>query len=178
MAVAPKEATQRWLNDIVIGLNLCPFAAPVVSNGGVYIEVCDDEIIDDQLAAVLKHLDHLHSSDPDQVETSLLVFSSGLKGFQEFWDFVGFGEDILAEVGLNGVFQIASFHPDYLFEGVAEDDVSHFTNRSPYPMLHVIREERLSAALQRYPNPELIPEKNIKRLQELGKYELMKKLQL
>ena len=169
----PTEATLHWLETIVVGLNLCPFAAPVLKHDQLRIEVCDDELEPLLLAAVLRELDFLQQTAESTISTSLLVFSHGLKDFDQYWALVEAANELLYEVGLEGVIQIASFHPDYCFEGVEPDDVSHYTNRSPYPMLHFIREDQLSRALATYPNPERIPEDNIRRLQQLGKKQLL-----
>ena len=172
----PKQQTLDWLHRIVIGLNLCPFAAPVVNQQGLHIEVCSATAPEQQLAAVLQQLDLLQQQDEESIATSLLVFEKGLTDFDQYWAFVDVAEGIVEEVGLEGVVQIASFHPDYCFEGVDPDDVSHYTNRSPFPMLHFIREEQLTRALGSYPEPEKIPENNIQRLRELGKPALLKLL--
>ncbi|WP_101758589.1 DUF1415 domain-containing protein [Oceanicoccus sp. KOV_DT_Chl] len=172
----PAQQTMDWLQGIVIGLNLCPFAAAVVNEQSLHIEVCAAQTHEEQLVAVLKQLDLLQQQDEDSIATSLLVFSQGLQDFDQYWGLVELAEEVLTEVGLDGVIQIASFHPDYCFEGVDADDVSHYTNRSPYPMLHFIREAQLSRALAGYPDPEKIPENNINRLRQLGKPALLQLL--
>ncbi|MFA7555173.1 MAG: DUF1415 domain-containing protein [Spongiibacteraceae bacterium] len=172
----PAQQTQRWLSNIVVGLNLCPFAAPVLKQGGLHIEVCEAELIDHLLAAVLQQLDKIQQCDESSIATSLLVFSHGLTDFDQYWDFVEIANEVLVEVGLEGIIQIATFHPNYCFEGMDEDDVSNYTNRSPYPMLHFIREEQLEKALASYPDVDKIPDTNIQRLQSLGKTELLKLL--
>jgi hypothetical protein len=174
--LSPLQITRNWLDSVVVGLNLCPFAGPVISNNGLYCEVSTAITEDQQLAAVLKQLDSLQQTDASEIETSLLIFTEGLRSFDEFWELVGIAEDLLEQVGLAGIIQIASFHPDYVFDGVAEDDVSHYTNRSPYPMLHFIREAQMSRALQDYPDPQGIPERNIQCLQQLGKKQLLQTL--
>ena len=172
----PAQQTRQWLETIVVGLNLCPFAAPVLKADGVHIDVCEAK--DDQaiISAVLEQLDQLQQTDESTMATSLLVFSNGLREFDQYWSLVEVASELLQQVGLEGVIQIASFHPDYCFEGVPEDDVSHYTNRSPYPMLHFIREAQLSRALANYPEPELIPDNNIRKLQAMGKPALLKLL--
>ena len=170
----PAELTRRWLTNVVVGLKLCPFAAPVLQRGGLHIEVCDDESVDQLITAVLLQLDKIQQSDESTIATSLLVFSRGLVDFEQYWEFVELANDLLEEVGLEGIIQIASFHPNYCFEGVAEDDISHYTNRSPYPMLHFLREDQLAKAVAAYPGVELIPDNNIRCLQALGKSALLK----
>ena len=170
------QQTRQWLETIVVGLNLCPFAGPVLKADGVHIDVCPAEQDRAIIAAVLEQLDQLQQTDESTIATSLLVFSNGLKDFDQYWSLVEVANELLQQVGLEGVIQIASFHPDYCFEGVPEEDVSHYTNRSPYPMLHFIREAQLSRALGNYPQPELIPDNNIRKLQALGKPALLKLL--
>jgi hypothetical protein len=167
------EQSLQWLEVIVVGLNLCPFAAPVLKHDQLRIEVCEHQKEPLLLAAVLRELDFLQQTDESIISTSLLVFSQSMNNFDQYWAFVETANDLLYEAGLEGIIQIASFHPDYCFEGVEAGDVSHYTNRSPYPMLHFIREAQLSRVLEKYPNPELIPENNILRLQQLGKKKLL-----
>ena len=179
MQVAQKEIVARtrfWLYKIVVGLDLCPFASAVINDQRMRLEVTDSSTLEATLAAVLGELDLLQQLDESSIATSLLVFSHGFDDFDDFWSLVDIANELLQQVGLEGVIQIASFHPDYCFDGVPEDDVSHYTNRSPFPMLHFIREAQLSRVLENYPNPGEIPENNIRRLQELGKDEVLKLL--
>ena len=110
------------------------------------------------------------------MSTSLLVYSQALTNFDDYLDVLDRVNDLIIEAGLEGIIQLASFHPDYCFEGVEQDDVSNYTNRSPYPMLHFIREQSLAAALENYPNPDKIPDNNIKRLKDLGDREVQRLL--
>jgi uncharacterized protein len=169
----PAEQTLQWLQAVVVGLNLCPFAAPVITAKQLHIDVCDQQQLELLAAAILKQLDLLQQSAESDIATSLLVFSRGLKDFNAYLDLLDTANDLLSQAGLEGVIQIASFHPDYCFHGVEEDDVSNYSNRSPYPMLHFIREAQLSRVLDYYPNPEQIPEDNIRRLRALGKEQLI-----
>lgn len=162
------EQTRHWLERMVIGLNLCPFASRPYEAGQVGFMVCDETEPDAIYRAFLIELDGFLQANPDQVATDLFILSKGLADFNDYLDMLGLLEDALAEAGLEGTIQLASFHPDYLFEGVGDDDPANFTNRSPYPMFHLIREEGLQAALASYPNPEQIPERNMARLRELG----------
>jgi hypothetical protein len=180
MTVAHSEInsqTRLWLEKIVVGLDLCPFAAPVINEDRLRLEICDSSELEDMLSAVLRELDLLQQNDEHLIATSLLVFCNGLEEFDDFWSLVEIANELLQQVGLEGVIQIASFHPDYCFEGMAVDDASHYTNRSPFPMLHFIREEQLSRVLETYPNPEAIPENNIRRLQELGRQKILQLLE-
>ena len=134
MTVAHSEINSRtrlWLEKIVVGLDLCPFAAPVINEDRLRLEICDSSELEDMLSAVLRELDLLQQNDEHLIATSLLVFRNGLEEFDDFWSLVEIANELLQQVGLEGVIQIASFHPDYCFEGVAVDDASHYTNRSP-----------------------------------------------
>ncbi len=165
----PSTTTLNWVQRFVIGLNLCPFAAPVLRQQGLQIAVCETTDSQGLMRAVLEQLDLLHQQDEYSVATSLLVFSHALKDFDDYWQFVGLAEQLLADAGLEGVIQIASFHPDYCFAGVDPEDVSHFSNRSPFPMLHFIREAHLSRVLDTVSDADSIPEANIRRLRTLGR---------
>jgi hypothetical protein len=160
--------TRRWIEQFVVALNLCPFAAPVLRAGQLHIEVCDRAEQAELVAAVCAEFDRLQHSAESEIATSVLVFSCALGDFEDYLDFLALAEDLLWQSGLEGIVQIASFHPRYRFAGTNGDDIANFTNRSPYPMLHFIREEAVSRALERYPSPEQIPERNIEKLQALG----------
>jgi hypothetical protein len=157
-----------WLNDWVITLNLCPFAAKVVNDKTLRIAVCDSDDEQQMVRQILQELDHLVQESEDNLSTSLLVFTHGLKDFDSYLDFADWANDLLVEAGLEGNIQIATFHPQYQFEGAEVDDVTNYSNRSPYPTLHFIREQQLEAAVANYPNPEAIPENNINKLKALG----------
>lgn len=165
----PATTTLNWVRQFVVGLNLCPFAAPVLRQQGLKIVVCEAVDSKELIAAVLEQLDWLQQQDEGSVATSLLVFSRTLTAFDDYWQFVGVAEQLLADAGLEGVIQIASFHPDYCFAGVDPDDVSHFSNRSPFPMLHFIREAHLSRVLDTVSDPDSIPDANIRRLRTMGR---------
>lgn len=160
--------TRHWLKSIVVGLNLCPFAAPVLKQNTLHIEVCDKSLEKDIYRAVLEQMDFLQASDEDTVATSLLVFSHALEDFDDYLIIVDMANELLEQTGLEGHIQIASFHPQYCFAEVPEEDISHYTNRSPYPMLHFIREAQMARVLKNYPNPEAIPNNNIECLRGLG----------
>lgn len=162
------ERTRQWLERMVIGLNLCPFAARPYEAGRVHFAVCDETGQEAIYRAFLGELDDFITSDPEQLETALFIPSRGLGDFEEYLDMLALFDEALLQAGLEGVVQLASFHPDYRFEGAAADDPANYTNRSPYPMFHLIREAGLEAALANYPHPEQIPERNISRLRELG----------
>ena len=168
--------TVRWLKNIVVGLNLCPFAGPVLAANSIQIEVSDATELEGVLADVLTQLDKIQSADEIEVATSILIFPHAMHNFDEYWAMAEIASDLLVEVGLDNIIQIATFHPEYCFDGVHRDDISNYTNRSPYPMLHFIREAQLTRALEAYSNPEEIPQNNIRRLEQLGKTEFLKLL--
>lgn len=160
------QQTKLWINDVVIGLNLCPFAAPVVAKNLVNYNVVDGDDIEQhlhQLADVLKTLD-----ENNNIETSLIIFPQAYAVFDDYLDLLHLADLLVEDLSYSGVYQLASFHPDYLFEGSSEDDASNYTNRSPYPMLHLLRESSIEKAVGSYENIEGVPEKNIKRLREIG----------
>ena len=156
----------------MVALNLCPFAAPVLRGERLRILAtqadCDQAIF----TAILTELELIHSADADELQTSLLVFSHALNDFNDYLDVADIASDLIIEAGLEGAIQVATFHPDYCFEGVPTNDASNYSNRSPYPMLHFIREEQMERALASYAEPELIPENNIRRLQAMGVNEI------
>ena len=171
VSLSPQQVlaeTAAWLDQVVIGLNLCPFAKAVqVKNQVRYIvsEATDEEALLDQLR---EEMDRLVATDPSAVDTTLLIHPWVLNDFIDFNDFLGLAEEALEELGHEGVLQVASFHPQYQFEGTDPDDVTNATNRSPYPTLHLLREESVDRAVAAFPNPETIFEKNICTMEELG----------
>jgi len=160
--------TRRWLERFVIGLGLCPFAAAPYRQERIAYTVCDSESLDVIYAAFLKTLKELVLADPGGQETALLILSRGLKDFGGYLDGLAAVEQAVADAGLDGVIQVASFHPNYRFHGAPADDPANYSNRSPYPMFHLIREEGLAEALSHYREPEAIPDRNVRCLRELG----------
>jgi len=172
------QQTKNWVNEIVIGLNLCPFASrPFNDNTIDYIVASKhrkEPLIEQhlhQLADCFKKLD-----DTASIATSLLIFPDAYDRFDDYLELLDLSNLLLEDLNYSGIYQLASFHPQYLFEDSTEDDASNFTNRSPYPMLHIIREIDLEKAIANYPNIEDIPENNIKKLREIGFKEMQKKL--
>ncbi|MEH6446428.1 MAG: DUF1415 domain-containing protein [Oceanospirillaceae bacterium] len=163
------ESSQQWVEKIVVGLNLCPFAKPVIKANGLRYALTQSVVRDELIAFFLAELELISNANELTIATSLVIYPNALGDFYDYLDFVAQCEELLAQAGLNAEFQIASFHPDYQFAGVSEDDVSHWTNRSPFPMLHLIREAQMSRVLANHPNPDSIPERNIELLREMGK---------
>jgi hypothetical protein len=160
--------TRAWVNRAVIGLNLCPFAKAVqVKNQIRYVasDVTDAQAL---LATFCEELRLLASVEPAQVETTLLIHPLVLTDFLDFNDFLDVADAAVEELGYAGVLQVADFHPQYQFAGTAADDVTNATNRSPYPTLHLLREESVARAVATFPETKMIYESNIRALQALG----------
>lgn len=160
--------TRAWVDRAVIGLNLCPFAkAPQVKGLVRYVvSLADDPAA--LLADLITELERLAESKPEQMETTLLIHPRVLGDFADYNDFLEVAEDTVAELDLEGVLQVASFHPDYQFEGTTPDDVTNATNRSPYPTLHLIREDSIDKAVAAFPDAEAIYEVNMATMEQLG----------
>ena len=159
---AVTAATRDWLDKAVIGLNLCPFAKAVQTRGQVRYAVSDASHIDALCDSLESELRLLAAADPEQIDTTLLIVPGMLA------DFLDIADRILDELELDGEFQIASFHPDYQFEGTAPDDVENCSNRSPYPTLHLLREASIGRAVAAYTDAADIYERNIETLRRLG----------
>lgn len=163
--------TRLWIKDFVIALNLCPFAAKPFQAELIRYQVCAATGIDEIYRALLTELDQFNQLSAEVAETGLLILSRGLKDFEQYLDLLEQAEQALVDAGLQGSIQLASFHPDYCFAGEAPDDPANATNRSPYPMFHLIREDIMEAALASYPEPEKIPERNMRLLREMARKE-------
>lgn len=162
------DATRRWLERAVIGLGLCPFAESVYRHDAVRFHVSHARTAGDLLEDLRAELMHLHDSDARQCETTLLIHPWVLDDFLEFNDFQQICADLVAELDLEGEIQVASFHPRYQFAGTRPDDIENYTNRSPHPTLHLLREASIERALKGVPDPDAIYENNIVRMRELG----------
>lgn len=158
--------TQQWLEDVVVGLNFCPFAKRELRKNAVRFilnESGDMHATLEQLIAECKFLDE----NPD-TETTLLILPNGFEDFLQYLDLTELAEDLLADQGYEGVYQVASFHPEYCFADTDADDAANYTNRSPYPMLHFLREASLDIAIDNYPDIDSIPENNMQKARSLG----------
>ena len=151
--------TERWLERVVVGLGLCPFAAPVVEAGGLEILVSDAHDADTLTADLDDALRRMAETPAQALETLLLVVEHLLADFADFNDFLDIADALLEARGLDGVIQVASFHPDYRFEG-ADDDPAHWTNRAPYPTLHLLREASVARAVAAHGDTAAIPARN------------------
>ncbi|MBI3144592.1 MAG: DUF1415 domain-containing protein [Pseudogulbenkiania sp.] len=162
------EATRHWLEKAVIGLNLCPFAKSVYVKNQVRFVVSHAPHIDALLEELERELQLLDDTDPEEVDTTLLIHPDILTDFLDYNDFLDIADDVVEELGFAGILQVASFHPDYQFEGTEQDDIENFTNRSPYPTLHLLRESSIDRAVEAFPEADAIYEKNIATMKELG----------
>jgi len=160
--------TRAWVERAVIGLNLCPFAKAVQAKGQVRYIATDATDPDTLLAELCSELRLLAATSPSQTDTTLLIHPGVLGNFDDYNDFLDIADAALHALGLDGVLQVASFHPDYRFAGSAADDIANATNRSPYPTLHLLREASVERAVSAFPEPEAIYEANMRTLQALG----------
>lgn len=162
------QDTQAWVEKAVIGLNLCPFAKAVQVQGKVRYVVSAATTMEDLLYELAAELNHLHDTPPEQTDTTLLIHPRVLTDFLDYNDFLEAADALVADIGLEGELQVASFHPQYQFEGTEPDDITNFTNRSPYPTLHLLREDSIDRAVAAFPNPESIFDTNMATLEKLG----------
>ena len=167
-------ATRAWLEKIVIGLNLCPFAKAVYLKNQVRFVVSRARNSDVLLEELEQELNFLAQADPAQIDTTLLIHPQVLTNFLDYNDFLDVCDSVVEELELAGVLQVASFHPHYQFADTEADDVTNFTNRSPFPTLHLLREESVTRAVETFPGVEGIYENNIATLRRLGKEKLEK----
>ena len=160
--------TREWLVRAVIGLNLCPFAKAVHIKGQVRYVVSDATSEEALLADLLHELESLYDADPEQVETTLLIHPYVLTDFLDYNQFLDVADAAVSELEMDGEIQVASFHPDYQFAGSGPDDIENFSNRAPYPTLHLLRETSIAKAVAAFPDAASIYERNIETLRRLG----------
>ncbi len=160
--------TRNWLERAVIGLNLCPFAKAVHVKGQVHYAVSGATDARELVGEMAAELDALMALDASARETTLLIVPGCLHEFLDFNQFLAQADRVVRKRRLDGVIQVASFHPSYCFEGSGPDDIANFTNRSPYPTLHLLRESSIDRAVEAFPQPEAIYEANIRALTALG----------
>ena len=171
------QQTVVWFNEFVLDLNLCPFAHKPHQSDAIRWIHCDaeDEI---SLSVFLENeLTYLHKTSPQKIETTVICLSRVLEDFDHYNQFLDTADSLLQLMHLDGAIQIASFHPQYRFAGTQAADRCNLTNRSPYPLLHLIRENSIEQALNRYPDPDSIVKNNIERIESLSSDELQVKLQ-
>ncbi len=167
------EQTKKWITDVVAGCGFCPFVSREIKRGSIYYEVLHGAT---SAAALQTMLSMLHQLDIDEkIETSLLILPDSFDSFAEYLDLIELADTLIAKENYEGIYQVASFHPLYLFAGSGEEDAANYTNRSPYPMLHFLREESVSKAVDGYPGIDEVPHRNIRFANEKG-YDYMKAL--
>jgi uncharacterized protein len=162
------DATRRWVERAVIGLDLCPFAGPVYRGDRVRFRVSEQRSAAGLLEDLGAELSYLHETPAEQCETALLIHPWALNDFIEYNDFLEVCDQLIRDTDLEGEIQVASFHPQYQFADTAVGDIENYTNRSPYPTLHLLRELSIERALAGTPDPDSIYENNIRRLREIG----------
>lgn len=166
--------TQNWIEKIVVGLNFCPFAKRAVLRNSIRYVVSTKSNLK---AVLLELIEEFKQLDADEtIETTIIIYPNLFEDFQDYLDLVNMGESFIEQLDYEGIYQLASFHPNYCFAGTAAADASNYTNRSPYPMLHLLREARLEAVLAHYNEPKSIPDRNIAFARKKGKDVLEKLL--
>ena len=171
-----ERKTLGWVKDFVVGLNLCPFARPLLASDALRVTVCEATEDEGIAGALLDEIELIQTASEAEIATTLVVFPNALRGFDTYLSFLDGAQQLIEEMDLLGVLQLASFHPDYQFAGEPIGAASHFTNRAPFPMIHLLREDMVTRALETYPNPEQIPERNIQKLDDLGRERLQQML--
>ncbi|MFA9275790.1 MAG: DUF1415 domain-containing protein [Candidatus Aquirickettsiella gammari] len=167
--------TKLWLEKAVIGLNLCPFAKGVHIKDQIRYFVSHATTPEELIKDLMAELEVLAEANPEKVDTTLLIHPFVMQDFLDYNDFLEVADATLEELDLDGILQVASFHPQYQFEDAASDDIDNYTNRSPFPTLHLLREESIDKAVEAFPEAEQIYEKNMQTLRALG-HEGWKKL--
>lgn len=161
-----EKATRQWLQDVVIGLNLCPFARREFDAGRIHFAVTEETDMEALLMAFATELSRLDKTP--EIETSLVIFANAVPDFHDYLDLLDMAQAWLEEQELEGIFQLASFHPLYQFADSAPDDEANYTNRSPFPVIHILREDSVERAVASHPDPAMIPERNIQLAREKG----------
>ncbi|SOC54276.1 hypothetical protein SAMN05421509_103280 [Chromohalobacter canadensis] len=158
--------TRAWVANFVVAHDVCPFAGREVRRNSLRYVVANDDDPEHLLHTLIEEC-HRLDAEP-AIETTLMILPEGLADFDDYLDLLGVADALLEAEGYAGIYQLASFHPDYVFEGVAASDPANYTNRSPWPMWHLLRERSVEAAVANHPAPESIPEDNVAALREIG----------
>jgi hypothetical protein len=161
-----ESAVKSWIDKVIVGLNFCPFAKKEIERNTIRYTIFPTTQVNDALSQLLDELALLDQQL--EIQTTLLIFPLGFADFEVYLDMLELANSLISQGGYCGIYQLASFHPDYCFDGEDPDDPANYTNRSPYPILHILRESSIEAVLKRYPDPESIPENNIAKARELG----------
>ncbi len=160
--------TVNWVEKAVIGLNLCPFAKAVHVKQQIRYVVCDADTPEALLEKLMEELEYLAEADPEKVDTTIIIHPNVLADFEDYNEFLDVADAALEDMDLDGILQVASFHPDYQFADTHKNDIENYTNRSPYPSLHLLREDSVERAVEAFPEAADIFEKNIDTLRTLG----------
>ena len=160
------ETTQAWLKTIIIEYSICPFAKREMQRGSIFYAVSHERKLKTCLQLLLQECVRLNTDA--NIETSLLIYAGAFNLFDDYLDFLAMAEDLLIDEGYEGIYQLASFHPDYNFNESDGEDPANYTNRSPYPMLHLLRETSIDNAVNTYPDTDKIPERNMTVTRQLG----------
>ncbi|VAW46091.1 hypothetical protein MNBD_GAMMA04-1422 [hydrothermal vent metagenome] len=166
-----EQQVRQWLEQVVIGLNLCPFASKPYQAQQIRFVVSECQTTESLLTELATELALLSQKTPEEIETTLLILPNMLDDFDDYNQCLNHVDALIEQLNYQGVFQVASFHPNYQFGGTQPEDAENLTNRAPFPILHLIREASLERVLKHYPNPEQIPENNIKCVSNLSKQE-------
>jgi len=161
--------TKYWLENIVLGLDLCPFARIPYQKGQIRVVECDESGEEEQLGFFLEELDLLHQTDPAEISTTIISYPAGSRDFHEFNDFVGDLESMLEEAELSDIFQLVAFHPKFVFVDTDFEHLGNYVNRSPFPILHILRSEEIARALKNPRDGEIISFNNDKKLHEISR---------
>ena len=160
------EQTRMWVRTVVVGSNFCPFAANELARDSIHYSVSRGTRLEDCLEVFIDGC--LRLEKDSQIETGLLVYPDAFAEFETYLGFVELAEDLLIDQGYEGIYQLASFHPDYCFADAGDEDPANYTNRSPYPKLHLLRESSVELALENYSQAERIPQRNIETARRMG----------
>ena len=166
--LAAERHIRNWLEVFVVGLDLCPFARPVLTGDSLRICMSEAATPEDLRLVFLQELDLLQNTPEQEIATTLLVCPACLTDFDDYLAFLEDAQALVLAAGLEGLVQLASFHPDYQFEGENPEAPGNYSNRSPYPIIHLLRENMLTRVLAEFPDPDRIPHRNIKTLEGLG----------
>ena len=169
------DQTQCWLKTVIIEHDFCPFAKRELERESIRYSVNHSTDLESALQAMIDECIYLDNNDT--TETTLLIFAEGFKSFDDYLELAELGQELLTDQSYEGIYQLASFHPDYCFADAEQNDAANYTNRSPCPMLHLIREASMEQALKHHPDPEAIPERNIEYARELGLEEMKRQLE-
>ena len=158
--------TNNWIKSVVIGCNFCPFAAKAMQMKSIRYVVLPEGSIQETLTTLMKECIYLDKNEA--TETTIMILPTNFSNFNDYLDLIDKAEQLIAKEDYEGIYQLASFHPFYCFEGAPKDDAANYTNRSPYPMLQILREESVTKALENFPDPDSIPENNIEYARQKG----------